>query len=975
MSQLPKPVTAIAFMEEGGNDDLERLLKGYASQSADFSYEVVDPDKVPALAEKYAIRTYNTLVVEMGDRQQKVTELTERELTNALLRLVADRDQRVYLSVGHGEAGLGNGEFDLGALEGRLGEYGYTLEDSLFLGAAKEIPADCAVLLIAAPRSPLFAAEAEVVARYLKRGGAVLLLADPAVETGLEGVLEEWGLVLGDDFVVDASGIGSLFGLDYASPVAVSYGDHPIARKHRGVMTVFELARSVEVEPREGVAATELVYSSENAWGETDLAALQEGGAKVQMDEASDRLGPVPMAAVAEKAGGRLVVFGDGDFVTNRFFDAQGNGDLALNAISWLAEDESLISIRPREAGYNPVFLNESQSSGIFWLTVVVLPLAVALLGMVVVSRRGRWSVKELLGAGVGIGLALGIAVLVNFIGGRYHLRYDSTADKLFTLSAHTRELLAGLDRQNRYVKVKAFIGEMEGVAYRELLDEYKYLSGNFDYELIDPQQNAVLVRQYGIRQRGTAIIEVVGEGAVRTERIETLGENALSNGIRRALKAEDHKLYFVAGHGEGDLLQVDEEGFNQLNARLKEMNLKIETGLKLAEGPVPQDATALVVLGPQSPFAEEEISQLRQYLGGGGSVLLLLDPGIDTGLEPLLDAYSVELGQDFIVDVSPLSQAFGADVSVPIAISYGEHPITDELGQGSMSFFPLARSVNLTEHRRLNPYLTPLVFTQPSSWGETDLTPLRGGEGGVELDPDTDRRGPVSLAVAVRADADSSAGPDAKARLVVFGDADFARNQYFDQQANGKLLASAIGWLSEGEDRLAIVDKRPTANMINLLDHEGVLVLWVAVFILPFAVALSGMVIMMRRGYQTYESGAISWMLYTLIGAAAYFFIQSVIGLGEASAGRGQGYMALALLCAAIAYGVQRRADWVWTPALALTAFIALLGFVDIFLPFGFVAVPNETVQLLFVGLFVANVLALLWKRRGLVAAVPAED
>ena len=124
----------------------------------------------------------------------------------------------------------------------------------------------------------------------------------------------------------------------------------------------------------------------------------------------------------------------------------------------------------------------------------------------------------------------------------------------------------------------------------------------------------------------------------------------------------------------------------------------------------------------------------LRQYLAGGGSALFLLDPGQPTGLEALLNEYSVELGQDFVVDLSGLGQLFGADVSVPVVINYGDHPITQKLSAGTMSFFPLARSVQLTEHRLKEPDIAALAYTHKSSWGETDLAPIigEGGRGGV---------------------------------------------------------------------------------------------------------------------------------------------------------------------------------------------------------------------------------------------------
>jgi ABC-type uncharacterized transport system involved in gliding motility auxiliary subunit len=370
LKSLPEEVHVLAFMEQGKDEALEGLLKEYASHTSQFSYEFVDPDRDPERTQEYGVRSYNTLVLETGKRQQKLTELNEKELTSALLKLVRDRQDKVYLSVGHGEGGTEAGEQGYGRLKARLEEFNYEVQDSLFLARSGVVPADCALLVILSPKTPFLSNEAEALRRYLKDGGAALVLLDPLYQTGLEGLLGEWGVEAGNDFVIDTSGLGSLFGLDYTSPVAVQYGDHPVTRKHRGLMTFYELGRSVRFVERLGLSGVELVKTSEQGWAETDLGVLQAKGNKtVKLDEGIDRPGPISLAVAVDagQGGGRLVVFGDADFASNRFFDLQGNGDLALNAISWLAEDESLISIRPREPGYNPIALTEGQADFIFY--------------------------------------------------------------------------------------------------------------------------------------------------------------------------------------------------------------------------------------------------------------------------------------------------------------------------------------------------------------------------------------------------------------------------------------------------------------------------------------------------------------------------------------------------------------------------------------------------------------------------------
>ena len=967
LQRLETEVQALAFIENGEHEDLESLLKQYAVHGSNFSFELVDPDRDPERTNEYGIRSYNTLVVESGSSQQKVTELTEKQITNALLKVVRNRQEVVYMTVGHGEKGVVSRELGYSRFKERLEEIDYVLEDSLFLAREGRVPEDCAVVIIAGPQSPFLEPEVEALRAYLSQGGSVLVLLDPLYEIGLGQLFREWGIVAGDDFVIDTSGLGSLMGLDFTTPVAVSYDkEHLIVRKHRrGVMSFFELARSVHlVGGKEGYLGAELVMTSDESWGETDLTVLQANPGKqtVKLDEGVDRPGPVPLAAAVHDsagAGGRLVVFGDSDFASNRYFDLQGNGDLALNALSWLAEDEELISIRPREPGFNPIALTERQSAWIFWVSVIAFPLGVAAVGFFVVSRKGRWSLRELATVGLGIVLSLGVVVLVNYISESYHSRFDMTEDQLYTLSSDTRDLLSRVDDEGKYVSVKTFMAETDGMRFQDTMDEYKSTTRRFDYEVIDPQKAALVVKQYGIRERGTSIVEVTGDGEVQSERFTEQTEEALSNAIQRSLKAVERRIAFTGGHGEGELTQVDGEGFSILNGRLKEMNFEIEEGLRLATGVKP-GALVVAVVAPSEPFSPDEEAALRAHMERGGEALLLLDPGQPTGLEALLRDYSVELGQDFVVDLSGIGQLLGADVSVPVVIQYGDHTITEKIASGTMSFFPFSRSVSVDDlGGGMNGEAKALLITHPSSWGEVDLSPLTGEGDKVEYDPESDRPGPLTLAVAVKADADSAAVEGDMARLVVFGDSDFANNQYFGQQANGELLVSSLRWLVEGENKLSIPARIPRFSPINLVGNQGDWVLWISVFILPLVVAMSGFVIMLRRGYETYSAGFVSWLIYSFLGLTFFFFAQAVVGLSEGSFWQGEGFLLLTLISAAVAYGLFRRDHRVWPIAVGLA--VANVGL-------GFVAIPNETLQLAYAGLFAANACILIWIKREIV-------
>ena len=132
------------------------------------------------------------------------------------------------------------------------------------------------------------------------------------------------------------------------------------------------------------------------------------------------------------------------------------------------------------------------------------------------------------------------------------------TADALFTLSDDSKRLMRTVEEEGQYVQVKTFMSEMEGMRFQDLMKEHNHQSDHFEYELVDPQKNALQVEQNNIRERGTSIVEVRGDGQVRSERIMQMSEEALSNAILKALRARDMKAYFTTGHGEAELDQVD---------------------------------------------------------------------------------------------------------------------------------------------------------------------------------------------------------------------------------------------------------------------------------------------------------------------------------------------------------------------------------------------------------------------------------
>jgi ABC-type uncharacterized transport system involved in gliding motility auxiliary subunit len=416
LQNLQQPIKIIGFfrLEDRERTRFEDLLKQYVHHTGQLTYELVDPDRHPTAAKRYNVVAYNTVVVVGDNKEEKILRLDEEALTNAILKVTREAKKTVYFVTGHGEALITETDrpgYSL-AKQG-LEEQNYIVKELLMVQIG-QIPDDAAVVVIAGPRKELLEPELQALTAYVERGGHLLLMLDPETVVGFGAFLQPYGLELADDLVIETNALGRLFGGDYHMPAVTAYEPHAITKDFVGIMTIFPVVRSVSVSKKlpDGISAQALMFTSPQSWAETDLKTFQEG--RSTFDEGSDRKGPISIAAVAtvpikKQAGGatvtasgdekrpvashsaRLVVFGDSEFANNNFFTLQGNGDLFLNTVSWLAEEEDLIAIRPREGGGSgPVVLTAAQQPVIFWLPVVGLPLVVFAAGAVVFTRR-RW--------------------------------------------------------------------------------------------------------------------------------------------------------------------------------------------------------------------------------------------------------------------------------------------------------------------------------------------------------------------------------------------------------------------------------------------------------------------------------------------------------------------------------------------------------------------------------------------------------
>lgn len=397
---LTKPLEVQAFVEGGLNPELADLLALYARESNDFKFALIDPDKAPELAERYQIKTYNTVRFQYGNESTTITQPTEENITNAIIKVTRTAQKTICIVEGHGEADIDDvqGPTGLASFKQALANENYVVQKVL-LAAVAAVPAECTVAVVIGTEKPYLESEIAAVRSFLEGGGRVLFLLPPRKGNELVPLLADFGVQVGNDVVVDQVVRlfqGPALGL---SPLVNTYGPHEITRDFRQ-RTVFPMTRSVRAAAgtKPGVTVTELVKTSPNSWAETDLAGLFERS-EAGLDPNVDTKGPVAIAVVAEidlaamgKATGgtaRLAVYGSAEFAGNREIDGTYyNRDLLLNTVGWLVGESDLVSVRPRGVRASRVQFTADQYTVIFYLSVLLLPQLLLLAGLAVWWRR-----------------------------------------------------------------------------------------------------------------------------------------------------------------------------------------------------------------------------------------------------------------------------------------------------------------------------------------------------------------------------------------------------------------------------------------------------------------------------------------------------------------------------------------------------------------------------------------------------------
>jgi ABC-type uncharacterized transport system involved in gliding motility auxiliary subunit len=455
----------------------------------------------------------------------------------------------------------------------------------------------------------------------------------------------------------------------------------------------------------------------------------------------------------------------------------------------------------------------------------VYIPLAIGVLcvlsfGLLDPQRLQSWLGSRQMRYGLNVLIMtialLGILVAVNYIvyrlAERQTLWVDLTEDKSNSLAPETLrtlQVLSGPVEARAYFTASSYSWE----STLTLLDKYKSSSGGkFTYQRIDPDANPVMAEKDKVSADATIIL-AAGE---RTEIVTTLSEQQLTTALIRLENPGENIVYFLTGHGEAKTDATGDGDISQVATALKAKSYKTET-LDLREsGSVPEGAKALIIVGPKQPLLSTELTAVKDFLAAGGSLILMENPYPLTRMTPETDILAQYLASDWGV-------TFQNDIiidtitGVPlIAIASGGEASTITGTISSYIIFPSVQSILLKPDSNGNLTQSHLVTVGDmgqGTWGEMDIAQIgdftMAESTTATFDPAVDHAPPLTVAITAE---NTATG----ARMVVFGDEDFAENQYVTAYSNRDLLTNAIDWATR-QEKLIELTPRQTTNRILL--------------------------------------------------------------------------------------------------------------------------------------------------------------
>ena len=523
---------------------------------------------------------------------------------------------------------------------------------------------------------------------------------------------------------------------------------------------------------------------------------------------------------------------------------------------------------------------NEFENFPIWGYAVAVL--AVLTLGY------GLWESRRQLKSGIGrkstrtgiqvagmVVIVVAILVVVELVSVKHYTRWDLTPGNFFSLSPKTVKILDKLEKEKRQIEIIAFVRKLERSEVKKIFEQYTHRTKMVKFRFLELDAAPRTAKKYDVDAYGTVVVihhfgkaqagekekpksASSGEKApeakapkknFRSEKIYSLSENAMVNAILKTIQTKQKVVYFLTGHGERLFAGTGREVMGALATGMRDDNYKVEELLLLRKKGVPEDTNLLVIAGPRNDIEEAEAAFIEDYLKRGGRLLSFLEPDFPAGrLTGLLGKFGFLTPKSFVIDPQAVRYSLvGGNELTPFVTDYGLHDITKQL-RGLATVFPTARRVEAKSDLKKGLSAETLVRTGPGSY---TVTKIDVKDNQVVIDTTTKKDGPVPLGAAVTISAkkkDGGKDGGKEARIVVYGDVDFASDAFIRAQGNANLVFNSVNWLSGEKALVSIRPKSRVGDPLILAGGQGNFVRLLTVWLMPIFIVLFGAAVYVRR-------------------------------------------------------------------------------------------------------------------------------
>lgn len=396
LQQLPEPLIITTFIPDGNlisnRKYIKELIAKYQKYKSNIELKIINPDLAPDLVRKLKVTNYGEVVIEYEGRNEHITRLNEQTLTNTLQRLLRQGERKILFITGHGERKpTGRANFDWNNFSEKLKIKGITT-DLLRLNETPNIP-DVAAIVIASPQTDYLTGEVKIIIEYLKRGGNLLWIQDPSKSLfGLKPLSDFLGIKFYPGTIVDPT--AQVMNVnDPSFAIVTSYPSHAITRDFQYI-SIFPKAVAIDFSKvKSNWKASPFLQTVARSWSETGVLK----GA-IDYNAGIDIVGPLTIGLALTRKKyeqldvnlekQRIIILGDGDFLSNTYLGNQGNLNLGHNIINWISNDDKFILIPSSNAVDSQIIISDLMGAFIGLFFLIILPLGLLISGTLIWYKR-----------------------------------------------------------------------------------------------------------------------------------------------------------------------------------------------------------------------------------------------------------------------------------------------------------------------------------------------------------------------------------------------------------------------------------------------------------------------------------------------------------------------------------------------------------------------------------------------------------